>query len=407
MFNEIDLFTDALGLQNPWKVTNVDFNIDESRLDIYIERIGKSKVKCPICDKECTVHDSKARTWRHLNFFQYKAFIHCKVPRCDCEDHGIKQINVPWTRKGAGFTLLFEAFIMTLVRNMPVYAVAKMVNTHSGRIWRIIDHYVEIAHASIDFSDVINIGIDETSNKRGHDYISVFVDLDESKVLYATEGKDASTIKSFKEAFENQGGDVALIENVSCDMSPAFISGINKNIPDAKITFDKFHAIQRINKEVDNVRRAEIKENEILKGTRYLWLKNPENLTAKQLEQMQSLSKSNLKTLRAYNIRLSLQEFYTITDPVAAEAHLKKWFFWATHSKLEPMIAAAYFIKRHWEGIMNYTTTRVTNGVLEGINSIIQSVKRRARGYGTSKHYISMVYLVCSKLEFNLPNAFA
>ena len=190
-------------------------------------------------------------------------------------------------------------------------------------------------------------------------------------------------------------------------MSPAFIKGINENIPEAKITFDKFHVIQKVNKEVDNVRRAEIKENEILKGTRYLWLKNPENLTAKQLEQMQSLSNSNLKTLRAYNIRLSLQEFYTITDPVAAEAHLKKWFFWATHSKLEPMITAAYFIKRHWEGIMNYTTTRVTNGVLEGINSIIQSVKRRARGYGTTKHYISMVYLVCSKLEFNLPNAFA
>ncbi len=165
--------------------------------------------------------------------------------------------------------------------------------------------------------------------------------------------------------------------------------------------------IQRINKEVDTVRRDENKENEILKGTRYIWLKNPENLTVNQLEQMQSLSKSNLKTLRAYNIKLSLQEFYTITDPVAAEAHLKKWFFWATHSKLKPMIDAAYFIKRHWEGIMNYTNTRITNGVLEGINSIIQAVKRRARGYGTTKHFISMVYLVSSKLEFNLPNAFA
>ncbi len=407
MFDQIDLFTSALGLQSPWKVTNVKFDITESRLDIYIAKIKGSKVNCPVCGKECTAHDSKDRTWRHLNFFQYKAFIHCKIPRCNCDEHGVKQIDVPWAREGSGFTLLFEAFVMTLVRNMPVNAVANMIGIYSDRLWRIIDHYVAVAYESIDFSTVANIGLDETSNKRGHDYITLFVDLAKSKILFATEGKDASTIKSFKTALENHGGAVSSIKNISCDMSPAFISGSKTHFPDADITFDKFHVIKRINEEVDKVRREESRDNALLKGTRYLWLKNPENLTVKQTEQMIPLSKSNTKTLRAYNIKLSLQEFYEITAYEVAEAHLKKWFYWATHSKLKPMIDAAYFVKRHWEGVLKYTTSRITNGVLEGINSIIQSVKRRARGYGTTKHFVSMVYLVCSDLEFDLPRAFA
>lgn len=407
MFNQIDLFTKALGLQKPWTVTEVKFDTVEGRLDIYVSRIKRSKVQCPVCGKEYMPHDSKERTWRHLNFFQYKAYIHCDVPRCKCDEHKVKQIDVPWTREGSGFTLLFEAFIMTLARSMSVNALAKLINEYSSRIWRVIDHYVEEAYDSIDFSTVANIGIDETSSKRGHNYITLFVDLDKSKVLFATEGKDSSTIETFKTTFEEHKGSSDAINNVSCDMSPAFISGVKKHFPAAQITFDKFHVIKRINEAVDLVRREESRENNGLKGTRYIWLKNPQNLTSKQTEQMKSLSKIKSKTIRAYNIKLALQEFYEITDKIAAQAYLKKWFFWATHSRLKPMIDAAYFIKRHWDGILRYTTSRITNGVLEGINSIVQSVKRRARGYGTINHFISMVYLICSDLKLNLPNAFA
>ena len=406
MFNQIDLFTNALGLKDPWKVTEVTFNSNESKIDIYISRTKGTKVNCPICGKECSAHDSKERTWRHLNFFQYKAFIHCKVPRSECSDHGVKQIEVPWTRKDSGFTLLFDAFVMMLVRNMPVNAVANLIGVYSDKIWRIIDHYVAQAYNSVDFSKVTTIGLDETSNKRGHNYIKLFVDLDKSKVIHATEGKDSSTVKTFKEVFEEHNGNTTSVENISCDMSPAFIKGVNEQFPNAEITFDKFHVIKKINEAVDEVRRVELKENLLLKGTRYIWLKNPKNLTVKQQEAMQPLSKMNLKTLRAYNIKLNLQEFYEIGDEEAALSHLNKWFFWATHSRLEPMKQAAYFIKRHWAGITQYTKSKITNGVLEGINSIIQSVKRRARGYGTTRHFISMVYLVCSDLEFNLPNAF-
>lgn len=407
MFNQIDLFTNTLGLKEPWKVTDVSFDPGENKLDIYISSTKGSKVICPVCGKECSAYDSKERTWRHLNFFQYKSFIHCKVPRANCDEHGVKQVEVPWARPGSGFTLLFDAFVMILIKNMPVNAVANLIGINSDCIWRIIDHYVAEAYNSIDFSDITTIGLDETSSKRGHNYITLFVDLDKSKVLYATEGKDASTIKSFKETFENHNGDISSTENISCDMSPAFIKGINEQFPNANITFDKFHVIKRINEAVDKVRQKELKENALLKGTRYIWLKNPKNLTIKQQELIQPLSKMNLKTLRAYNIKLNLQEFYEINDEEAALSHLNKWFFWATHSRLEDMKEAAYFIKRHWDGVLQYTKSKITNGVLEGINSIIQAVKRRARGYGTTKHFISMVYLVCSNLEFNLPKAFA
>lgn len=406
MFNQIDLFTNALGLEKPWTVKDVKFDATEGRLDIYISRIKKTKVQCPVCGKEYTPHDSKSRTWRHLNFFQYEAYIHCDVPRCKCDEHKVKQIDVPWAREGSGFTLLFEAFIMTMARSMPVNTLANIINEYSSRIWRVIDHYVAEAYESVDFSSVSDIGIDETSSKRGHNYITLFVDLDKSKVLFATEGKDASTVKTFKTTFEKHNGSTKAIDNVSCDMSPAFISGIKKHFSSAEITFDKFHVIKRINEAVDLVRREESHENNNLKGTRYIWLKNPQNLTSKQTKQMTSLSKIKSKTIRAYNIKLSLQEFYEITDETAAQSYLKKWFFWATHSRLQPMIDAAYFIKRHWDGVLNYTRSRITNGVLEGINSIVQSVKRRARGYGTTKHFISMVYLICGDLDFKLPKAF-
>lgn len=263
MFSQIDLFASALALQEPWTVTDVSFDVEESRLDIYIARTKGSKVKCPVCGEECNVHDSKDRAWRHLNFFQYKAFIYCKVPRCNCKEHGVKQVEVPWTRPGSGFTLLFEAFVMTLVRNMPINAIAKIIGIYSDRIWRIIEHYVAVAYESGDFSEVVNIGLDETSSKRGHNYITLFVDLAKSTVLFATEGKDAATIGTFKKTFESHGGNVSIVKNISCDMSPAFIRGAKTHFPDADITFDKFHVIKRINEEVDKVRREESRKNDI------------------------------------------------------------------------------------------------------------------------------------------------
>ncbi len=288
---------------------------------------------------------------------------------------------------------------------MPVNSLAKMVREYDTRIWRVIKHYVEAARQKQDFSKVISVGIDETSSKRGHNYVSVFVDLDESSVIYVTEGKDAKTVESFKDDLQKHNGEPEQVKDICCDMSPAYIKGAGENFPHAAITFDKFHVMKIVNDAVDQVRRQEQLENKYLKNTRYIWLKNPVNLTVKQNDKLESLSKMNLKTARAYSIKLSLQEFWNIEDPDTAAAYLKRWYFWATHSRLEPIKEVAYTIKRHWDGIIGYITSRVNNGILEGINSLIQATKRKARGYRNVKNLITIIYLTCSKLQMDLPKA--
>jgi transposase len=230
------------------------------------------------------------------------------------------------------------------------------------------------------------------------------VDLEEPKTIFATEGKGSKTLDSFKEDLVQHGGNPESISDVSCDMSPAFIKGVQESFPNADITFDKFHVIKTINTAVDEVRRQEQKERPELKNTRYIFLKNPENLTKKQFGVLEELKIKdlNLKTMRAYHIRLNFQEFWQ--QPIdQAEHFLKKWYYWATHSRLEPIIEAANTIKQHWNGILNWFKSNITNGVLEGINSMVQAAKARARGYRNNKYLIAMIYLLTGKLRLNLP----
>jgi transposase len=317
------------------------------------------------------------------------------------------QVEVPWSRSGSGFTLLFEAFIVELASIMTVNELSNIVGEHDTRLWRILKHHVNQAKSKEDYSDIKSIGIDETSNKKGHNYISLFVDLDESKILYATKGKDSSTIDSFVQYLKEHQGSPKSIENVCCDMSPAFIKGSKENFPNGKITFDKFHVMKKVNEAVDQVRRDEQSNNKHLKKTRYIWLKNPGNLTKKQRENLRSLSKMNLKTLKAYNMKLTLKAFWDITDTTTAASYLQKWYLWAIRSRLKPMIKTAHCIESHWAGIVQYIESRINNGILEGINSVIQTVKRKARGFRNVNNFITAIYLKCSKLEFNLPKALA
>lgn len=385
----------------------VKFDLNEGQLDIYISH-EDSLFPCPDCQTELSIFDhTRGRVWRYLNFFQHKAYIHSDIPRVMCGKCGsIKQIEVPWARPHSGFTILFEAFIMELAAHMAVKPISKLVGEHGTRIWRIIHHYVDEARAKEDFSYVEQIGIDETSSKRGHNYVSVFVDLEQSKVLFAAEGKDAATVEKFAKDLTKHGSNPDNIKEVTCDMSPAYIKGVADNLPMACITFDKFHVMKLVNDAVDQVRRMEQKDNNILKSTRYLWLKNPNNLTESQRKSLLPLSDMNLKTARAYNIKLSFQEFWDIKSKDVAEQYLKRWYYWATHSRLEPMISVARSVKAHWEGILNYISTQINNGVLEAINGLIQSVKRKARGCRNTEKLITIIYLSCGKLMFDIPVAF-
>ena len=402
---ETELIQIALMLTPPWKVAECQFDVNQKRLDIHLDFAKGSRFSCPTCGQaDCAVHDTEQKSWRHLNFFQHETYMYARVPRIKCSKCGVRVIGVPWAREGSGFTLLFEAYIMLLAPSMPVKRIAELVSEHDTRLWRLLQHHVKEAREQADYSNVKQVGIDETSSKRGHNYVTIVVDLKESKTIFATEGKDNTTIGLFKDDLVKHGGEPEAIVDVSCDMSPAFIKGIEENLPNAQITFDKFHIIKTLNTAVDEVRRQEQTGHPELKNTRYIFLKNPKNLTRKQEDKLGDLKLKdlNLKTMRAYHLRLNFQELW-LQPPDQAEHFLKKWYYWATHSRIEPMKKAAKTMKQHWDGILNWFKSGINNGILEGINSLVQAAKARARGYRTNEYLIIMVYLLTGKLRFNLP----
>jgi transposase len=320
-----------------------------------------------------------------------------------CDACGVKQIGVPWAREDSGFTLLFEAYVMSMVMVMPVNNVAQRVKEHDTRLWRIVLHYVERARDRSVFSAVIRAAFDETSARRGHDYVTLFSDLDTRRVIFVADGKDSGTVEAFAADLIAHGGDPKAIAEVCIDMSAAFIKGTADHLPNAEITFDKFHAVKIINEAVDAVRRSEQKTRPELNKTRYIWLKNSTNLTQPQQDTLGSLSNSNLKTARAYQMRLTFQDLYTQPTRADAEVFLKKWYYWATHSRLQPMIDAAKTVKRHWDGILRWFDSKIANGFMEGINSLVQAAKAKARGYRSTRNLKAIIYLIAGKLELQLP----
>jgi transposase len=400
---DTDLFGMALAIASPWVVTRSDFDAAAKRLDIHLDFAKGSRFACPACGAAgAPAYDSEDKTWRHLNFFQHEAYLHARVPRVICKGCGIKQVAVPWARPDSGFTLLFEALIMAMVQAMPVAVVARMINEWDTRLWRVIHHYVDQARGRADHSDVSRVAFDETASRRGHNYVSLFVDLMRRRVLFVADGKDAATVDAFATDLAAHGGDPEAIAEVGIDMSPAFIAGTAQSLPNAAITFDKFHLVKLINEAVEEVRRAEQKSRAELKNSRYLWLKNPPNLSERQRTQLDSLAGAKLKTGRAYRIRLAFQELY-LQPAASAEAFLKRWYWWATHSRLPPVIAAARTIKRHWNGILRWFHTRIANGIMEAINSLVQAAKAKARGYRSTRNLKAIIYLIAGKLELALP----
>jgi transposase len=401
MTNEF-IFAQALNIQDPCYVKNIEFKKEEGELHIYVDFKKGETFDCPVCNTPgMPVYDTEEKTWRHLDFFQFKAFIHFRTPRITCPDHKTHIINVSWGRPGSGFTLLMEAMIIELAKYMPVSEIAHRIGENDTRVWRVIKKNVRNARAREDYSSVSSVGMDETSSKKGHKYISIFVNMDTKKVLFATEGKDSSTLTRFKEDLEQHSGVAHNVKNFSIDMSPAFIKGIEEDFEKSIITFDKFHVIKIINEAVDKTRRAEQKDNDILKHTRYSWLKNPNNLTNNQSKVLETLSKMNLKTGKAYRIKLALQEIYnSAVDKNDALVKLNSWLSWASRCRIEHIKDAAKTVKAHLEGILNYFDTRLTNGILEGINGLVQAARARARGFRNTDNFIDMVYLIGAKLDF-------
>ena len=301
---EQELFSAALGLVPPWRVVRSEFDAEAGRLDLYLEFPRGARFPCPLpgcAQLTCPVHDSDAKTWRHLDFFQYQAHLHAKVPRVRCPQHRVHQVAVSWARPESGFTLLFEALLITFAAAMPVAQVAKFTGEQDTRIWRVLEHYVKRERAKLDFSGVEKVGVDETAAARGQDYVSIFMDPDRRRVLFATEGRDRSTVQRFVADLKAHGGYPELVGNVTCDMSVAFISGVTQYLANADITFDRFHIMKKLGEAVDEVRRAEVKHRPLLlKKTRWLWLTNRHNLSVNDQRALVWLTRPSVALARPW-----------------------------------------------------------------------------------------------------------
>jgi transposase len=394
------LFEKALGLVPPWKVNRSEFDLAQRRLDLFLDFERGARFACPECGAAGRpVHDTEDKVWRHLDFFQYQAYLHARVPRIRCEQDGVRQVEVPWARPGSGFSHLFEAFVMTLAAEMPVRAIADLLREHDTRIWRLVHFHIDRARAAEDFSGVRHLGVDETSQHRGQNYISLFCDLGRAKLLFATPGHGADTFARFREDLVAHRGDPGQLRELCMDMSPRYLAGANEHLPEIPITFDKYHLVQEMNWAVDLVRRSEQTRRSSVKRGRYLWLANPENLSSRQRSSLDQLAAEHVRTARAYRIKLAFQELFRCA-PEDAEDYLRRWYAWAIRSRLEPVKAFARSIRWHWEGVLRWFTSRVNNGILEAIGSLIQAAKRRARGYRTAENFIAVAYLIVGRLDF-------
>ena len=264
-------------------------------------------------------------------------------------------------------------------------------------------HYVRAAVARMELSTVTRVCIDETAAKRGHDYITLVVDIDGRRVVFVADGRSADTVRQFADHLEDRGGDDSRIKQACIDMSPAFISGATENLTEAVITYDRFHAMKLIGDAVDKVRREEVKGRPELRGTRYVWTKNQANLTTRQSTVLDTLASMNLKTARAWRMRLTFQDIYTQPARAWGELFFDKWIGWATRSRPEPMKAVARTMEKHREGILAWFDSRISNGLIEGINSLVQAAKAKARGYRNSETLKAVNYMVAGKLDLRLP----
>lgn len=411
------LFTSALGLAAPWSVRHVELDTQRKRIDFDLTCSAK-RLPCPHCQtSEQGVHDRIKRQWRHLDFFQYEAWLHAEVPRIACTACGkTSQIEVPWAREGSGFTALFEALALSLCQELPVRQAAALLRCSDKQLWRRIEHYVGAARELDDMSEVSLIGIDETSLRKGQNYITVVHDLKAKRLLFACQGRDHQSVLDFAADLKAHGGDAAQIKHVCQDMSAAYAKGVGMALPQAQISYDRFHVVAMANEAMDGVRRQEMgdqpevvkdalgdNDRKLLKSLTWGMRRNPGDWSAKQTQAMHWLQRSTLKSARAWRLKMALRAVYANAaagnDGDAAGRQLKDWLSWARRSRLEPFKKLAKTLSEKFDAVVRGMLDSRSNAYVEAMNGLLQQAKRAARGFRTASNFIAVAYLRMSKLK--------
>lgn len=415
-------FERLLGLDECWEVAAAEYETEPSdRFLLVIHETAKlwTKLQCPEAScgqRQVVCHDhTDARIWRHLDAFGKRTEILCAPPRARCSAcRHVWRVPLPWEGESKHFTRDFEAFALTLMREMPMKKAGAILGEDDTRLWRMLFKHVAKAYAALDLSELVHLGVDEMNCRKGHHYLTVFADLVARRVVFATEGKDHTTFTRFAEEILQHNGHPKAITAVAMDLSKAYQKGAREELGNAQMVFDPFHVTALVSQAVDEVRRGEASSDPelraTLKQTLYLFRKNPENLTEKEQGRLEDLDLKHLATGQAYLVRLELRDIYQRTiKPERARYRLESWLGWVRGKCdrfgecLAPLAKVANTIEKHLEGILaHWTSGWLSTGFLEGLNSVFSAVKRTARGYRSREYMIAMLYFVAGKL--NIPS---
>lgn len=408
--DEKTVFGLALGLPGtPWQVKEVQFDLEKRRLDIRLDFPPGSRFIHPRTGKPAPVYDTLERVWRHLNFFQYECYVHAFVPRLD-DDSGVNLAEVPWARPQSGFTLLMEALVVMLARTgMSVAEAARVIGEYPQRLWLILEKQVAKARAAQRLEGVRSLSVDEVSRAKGHEYLTILsqpkTEETPARVLAVAAGRDAAAVAEAQRPLTQRGLNPLAVEQVCQDMSAAYRKGTKETYPNAEIIFDCFHIVQLATRAVDEVRRRERKQfPQELKHARWLLLKGFEKLQEEEKIRLRALRTSHLQTGKAYNLLDGLRWILQMKSAEEAERELFWWCQWASRSRIKEMVNVSRTLRDHWSGVTAYLWTKITNGAAEALNGIIQTVKRKARGFKTVENFATMIYLVAGRLHFDLPS---
>lgn len=394
------LFEMALQLSGGWKVVRSEFCGEPRRLELWLDFAPGTKFPDPQSGALCPVHDTTDKQWRHLNFWQYETILHARVPRIRNAAGEVRLVAVPWARAGSGFTLMMEALVLLLCQEMPLATVAEMLGIHDTRLWRIVTHYVEKAQRERSWAGVRRILIDETSARKGHRYVTNVLDADTRELLLMVEGRESAALLIFAQELLLHGGHPDQIELIGMDMSPAYIKGAKEHFPQAEIVFDRYHVMLLAGRALEEVRKELRRAGADLSEGLWALRGNEWTRSEDQLARRRELCAQYPKLGRAMMLREALQDILESED----ERSLRWWCWRACVSRLEPFKKLAASIREHWEGIVAFMQTRVTNGAIEAVNGLIQLAKRMARGFRSFRNFQLMAYLKAGKLRLKLPS---
>lgn len=399
------LYAQLLGLTAPWGIERVELKLAEEEVHLFVALPPKELWVCPECLERAHIHDHRERTWRHLDTFQYRTILHARIPRLKCPNHGIRQIRVPWAEDNSRFTALFEALAIDWMKQASISAVAERLHLSWDEAAGIQERAVRRGLARRKAEPVRYLGIDETSFRRRHRYVTVVSDLEKPRVLFVGEDRKRESLDGFWENMTSE--QLSAVEGVAMDMWEPYIGAVVESIPGGgeKIVFDKFHVAKHLNDALDLVRRREHKTlraegRDWLKGTKHDWLRNPSRFSLSEWRQFLRLARRNdLKTARAWSLKEEFMRFWDYRYRGAADRHFRSWYAWAIRSRLEPVKRVARMIARYYENIATYFKHPITNAAAEGLNASIQRVKGMARGFRNPKRFRMAIYFHCGGLD--------